>query len=278
MDNRMKTLIEGNSWYRLSRLNGVMRFHWLKKRGFVFWLAVIMLAVQVINLVLARLNVSEYQLTAVSADLALSLLLALICAIDIANKETTFLLRFGTPRVAVWLGNLLAIVLASLAYLLISAVISFGMEFLAALLMNLIPQITLPVWAGEVAAQEYVLTTAAEGLRQLPWQMLWVLEYSCIFYLFGCCLRRKKGLTIGVLVGVPLLLWVLLLLPALQDVFSAVERGAQSELMVMLAKFIRWVDEAGSFIGSNWQWIQGALAFVAMLLSYRCMRGTRQPE
>jgi len=39
-----------------------------------------------------------------------------------------------------------------------------------------------------------------------------------------------------------------------------------------------WLEKVADFTVENWQWVQGAMAFVSLVLSYLVMRGTRQPE
>ena len=108
--------------------------------------------------------------------------------------------------------------------------------------------------------------------------LLWLLEWSCLFYLLGCCLRRSKAITLTVCLVLPLILWLLMLAPVLREVSHAMESGNQGQLMVMAMQLVGWLEKAAMFIEKNWQWIQGGLALVSLPLSYLCMRSTPQPS
>lgn len=277
MENRLAPLVENHGWFTLSRFGGCMRFHRLKKAKLAVGLALLMLAVQALELTLAYFGVTEFRLTAQMPDLPFALTLVFCLAIRTAKQDTTFLLRFGTPRTSVWLSNVLSLLLSGVCYLLLSAVVN---ALVGAAAVALAPQCSDIYVAAQyqLPVGEYLLNLLADMGEVLPWYLLWLAEYTCIFYLLACCLRRWKAATIIVLVGVPALLFTLILLPTMQSVAEALQKGSESELMVMLFRFLGWLEKAAEFTAENWQWIQGGAAFVSLVLSYLVMRGTRQPE
>lgn len=277
MENRLAPLVENHGWFTLSRFGGCMRFHRVKKLKLALGLALLMLAVQALELTLAYFKLTEFHLTAQMPDLPFALALVFCLAIHTAKKDTTFLLRFGTPRTSVWLSNVLSLMFYGMLYLLLSAVVNALVGAAAVALNPLSSGIYVPE-RYQLPVGEYLLALLTDMGEVFPRYLLWLAEYTCIFYLLACCLRRWKAGTIIVLVGIPALLFTLILLPTMQGVAEALQSSDQGELMAMLFRFLGWLEKAADFTAKNWQWIQGGLAFASLVLSYLVMRGTRQPE
>lgn len=275
MENRLASLVENKGWFRLSRFGGAMRYQYLRRRRLLVFLLVVMAAVQIVDLTLAFFGVLQTRVTPVTTDLSLALLLLLCCSFPVAKSETTFLLRFGTPRTAVWLSNIFSLFLTGAAYLVLSAVLNAAFAVPGVLLAEAGKGVSMAV---PMPLGEYLLTGLGSLLRELPMQLLWMLEYAAIFYFVACCLRRWRVPTILVLVGVPALLFSMFLLPAFNEVGNILEGGGQNQLVALVLKLLTWLEKAADFIAKNWQTIQGVTAGVALVLSYLVMRGTRQPE
>ncbi len=277
MENRLAPLVESHNWFTLSRFGGSMRFHWIKNIKLAFGLALLVLAVQVLEMVLAVFGVTDYYLSAQMPDLTFALALVFCCAFRVAKKHTTFLLRFGTPRTSVWLSNVLSLFVTGVCYLLLSCVVNALTGAAAVMLsQNYSSIIIAPRYALPLG--EYMTKLAQDTFAMLPRYLLWLAEYTCIFYLLACCMRRWKAATIIVLVGVPVLFFTLLIMPTLEVVRDAVESGFQGEMMSLMFRFLAWFEKAGAWIGKNWAYVQGGAAVASLLLSYLVMRGTRQPE
>ncbi len=276
MENRLEKVVSGGSWFKLSRFGGAMRYHWLRNKQVVLLVALIVLIVGLLELAFGALGWADCRVLALAADFPFALAVAFFCAFPAAKYETTFLLRFGTPRTSVWLSNVISLVLTGAGYLIASVVVNAVIGCAGLALSGPFAGVVAP--DGLATMGDYLLKGIVQVGGQLPMQLLWLLEYSAIFYLLACCMRRWKVATIAVIVGVPALLFTLLLLPAFNEVANALESGAESQLMVMIIKLLAWLDKAGEFIADNWQWIQGGTAFVCLVLSFFVMRGTRQPE
>lgn len=275
MENRLASVVENKGWFRLSRFGGALRYQWLRRRRLAVFLLAVMAAVQIVDLGLAFLGVLETTVTPVQSDFSVALLLIFCCSFPVAKSETTFLLRFGTPRTSVWLSNLLSLFLTGAVYLVLSALLNAVFAVPGVLLAQAGKNVTMAVPAP---LGEYLLGGLLSALKELPMQLLWILEYAAIFYFVACCLRRWKIPTILVLVGVPALLFTLLLLPAINEASAMLESGGQNELVALMLKFISWLQKVAKFVGENWQTIQGVAGGVTLVLGYLVMRGTRQPE
>ena len=275
MENRLASLVEKKGWLKLSRFGGAMRYQWLRRRRLVVFLLVVMAAVQILDLAMAYLGMLETTVPPVQADFTVALLLIFCCSFPVAKSETTFLLRFGTPRTSVWLSSMLSLFLTGTAYLALSTLLNAVFAVPGVLLAQAGKNVTMAVPAP---LGEYLLNGLLSTLHDLPMQLLWILEYAAIFYFVACCLRRWKVPTILVLVGVPALLFTTLLLPAINEATAMLESGGQNELVTLMLKFVSWMQKAAKFVGENWQTIQGVAGGVTLVLGYLVMRGTRQPE
>ena len=275
MENRLAPFVEKKGWFKLSRFGGAMRYHFLRKRRLVLFLALVMAAALAVDLALAFFGSYTTRIMPVSADLAVALLLIFCCSFPAAKHESTFLMRFGTPRTSVWLSNILSLFLMGTAFLVLSVLINAAGGAAGLLLADASKgiEVTQPV-----TVPEYLLTGLMDALTQLPMQLLWLAEYTAIFYFVACCLRRWRIPTILVLVGVPALLFTTLLLPVFDEVGAALAGGEQNQLVALLLRFMAWLSKAADFIAEHWQTIQGVAAGAALVLGYFVMRGTRQPE
>ena len=116
-----------------------------------------------------------------------------------------------------------------------------------------------------------------ESLEGLPQQLLWLLEWTCLFYLLACCLRRGRGLTLAVVLGVPFGCVMLMLMPFVRETAVILESGTETEILAMGLEWMQWLARVAQFVVEQWQWIQLGAAAVSLPLSYLCMRTTPQP-
>lgn len=270
---------EDMGWAKRSRLLGALRYHraWLGR--LTGWVLMALLLGNVLMLGLGTAGVGEVSISDISASLGTAMAFALCCALIAAGSRTRFLIRFGTPRLSVWLSNVVALLVGMALFLL------------GTLALNALAG--AGVWAlGKALPQRYALVSyheaaptgdallgwlLARGLAALPRQLLWLCEWTAIFYLLGCCLRRNKVVTLAVIIGVPLALATLLLVPAVNETIAALETASEGQIMMMGLKWVQWLSKAARFIAGQWQWIQLGAAVVSLPLSYLCMRGTSQP-
>lgn len=119
--------------------------------------------------------------------------------------------------------------------------------------------------------------TLRESLEGLPQQLLWLLEWTSLFYLLACCLRRRRGLTLAVVLGVPFVCVMLMLMPFVRETAVILESGTETEIMAMGLEWMQWLARVAQFVVEQWQWIQLGAAAVSLPLSYLCMRTTPQP-
>lgn len=280
MQQTLNQPLEPKSWYALARCKGIFRYHFRTLGTIVLWVLAVILGSGLLSLLLPLIFPSaEYGgRSGISADVATTMIVALVCGCIVAGRSTRFLLRFGTTRFSVWLCNLLSILAATVALLLGSLAVSVLLSYLAlpltenatSYLQGIIPQ-RIPYTA------EYLSSTLSASIQMLPTQLLWVAEYVSLFYLLGCCLRRAKGWTLAVLIGLPLSFMMLMIIPAVEETVSIAMQADQSELMAMGLQWMQWLAKGLQFVREQWPTIQLIAAVISLPLSYLCMRGTKQP-
>ena len=119
--------------------------------------------------------------------------------------------------------------------------------------------------------------TLAESLASLPQNLLYVVEWTAIFYFFGTCLRRKPGLTLTVVIGLPLLVLMLTLFPAVRQAADMAQHANDQQMMLLGVRWMKYLMDIVNFVEHQWPLIQLGTAVASLPLSYLCMRGTPQP-
>jgi hypothetical protein len=194
------------------------------------------------------------------------------------TKGTRFLLRFGTSRVSVWLGNVAGLLIGMTALLLGTLLLNILMGGLTLAMANTMPRrYVFEQYFGELSGSELFGNSLLTALRTLPRYILYTMEWTALFYLFACCLRRNRGLTILIVVGVPLMLMILTLIPAVRQAAQIVEDGDERQMMLLGVQWMKYLADAARFIQREWQTIQLSAALISLPLSYLCMRDTPQP-
>lgn len=275
----MQAAFEDMSWIKRSRFMGALRYHCLWLARAILLLLGLLLLSQVFSIVLALTGVGDsFRMPGMGSDPGTTILLSLICGCAIAGKKTRFLIRFGTPRLSVWLSSVIALIVGMALYLVGTLAVSGLTGLLTLALSRLQPdRFFLSSYAFSEQGLALLGRTCQNALGELPKQLLFVAEFSCLFYLLGCCLRKNKGLTLAVVIGVPLALAILLLVPAVNDTINALESGSTGEMTVAALNFVSWLQRTVVFIDREWPTIQLLLALLSLPLSYLCMRSTAQP-
>ena len=271
--------VEHAGWMRRSRFLGAMRYHRAWMGRLIGWGLLVLLAGNAIAIAAALAGAGDLNMAGVSSDFSLTMALLLVCACLAAHSRTRFLLRFGTARFPVWLSNVLALFLGAAAFLLGTLLINLATGGTVLLLSRTMPaRFTLTAYTDALPTGAALLGhTLRESLEGLPQQLLWLLEWTCLFYLLACCLRRGRGLTLAVVLGVPLVCVMLMLMPFVRETTAALESGSDVQVMAMGLEWMQWLAKFARFVTEQWQWIQLGAAAVSLPLSYLCMRTTPQP-
>ncbi len=265
-------------WAQNASLGGVFRYHWKVMGKAIAWVLLIFLAAQIVSLVLPMVFDIQFTFTGVYADLSVTLFAACVFSVIAAHQSTRFLLRFGTPRWSVWLGNLLSLFAGMVAFLLGTLLLSMLAGGLTLGLANVMPRkYVFQQFFGELQGSTLYAQSLWAALANLPTYILYTLEWTCLFYLLGCCLRRNRSLTLFIIIGVPMLLMILTLVPAVRQAATIVHNADERQMLLLGVQWIKVLTDIARFVQNEWQTIQLAAAVISLPLSYLCMRNTQQP-
>mgnify|MGYP001194312719 CR=1 FL=1 len=266
------------NWRQRARLNGIFRYHWKTLSRAVGWALLILLTAQAIAF-LAPLAINvDYTFTGIYADVGMTLMLAFICGITVAHRGTRFLLRFGTSRFSVWLGNVLSLLAAMTAFLLGTLVLNALMGGLTMAMESVRPDhYSFTQVFGDAQGAMLYGSALGSALNALPTSILYTLEWTCLFYLLGCFLRRNRALAITILVGIPMLFTILMLIPAVREAVQVLESASESRMLLLGIQWMKFFRDVLIFIQHEWRTIQLVAAVISLPLSYLFMRETPQP-
>ena len=257
-------------WIKNARVPGVIRYQYKTIARLLAWALLIVLAGQVLTLLLPFLRHDAYLFDGIRGNFEIVFFAAFIVGILTAGRSSRFLLRFGTPRTSVWLGSELGLIFGMVGLLLATFVLNMG---IAALLFPL----------SSLAPQQYSMnaslfqTALSHGLGDLPELLLYTLEWTCIFYLYGCMLRRFRVLTISISIGIPLMFVILMLIPTVRDVLSVARGENQGQMLQKGLEWLLWLRDFLHFVDEHWDSIQLTAGIASIPLSYLVMRSTKQP-
>lgn len=265
-------------FFRNARFGGVLRYHYKTLGKTILLVLAILLGSQLLSLAFPLVTGNPYPYMGVFADLSVTMIVALVCACVVAGRSTRFLLRFGTSRLSVWMGNLIGLWAGMAALMLGTLLLSMLLGGLVLLLASALPQsfAIKPLFA-DMGGAALFRRTLAESLASLPQNLLYVVEWTAIFYLFGTCLRRKPGLTLTVVIGLPLLVLMLTLFPAVRQAADMAQHANDQQMMLLGVRWMKYLMDIVNFVEHQWPLIQLGTAVASLPLSYLCMRGTPQP-
>ncbi len=257
-------------WIRASRLSGVLRYHQKSVGRLVGWALLIVLGVQILSLLTPYVTGNPYPFDGIRANFEIVFFAAFITAVLTAGRSTRFLLRFGTSRTSVWLGNVLGLLAGMIGLLLATFLLNMLIAALLFPLSSLFP-------AGYAMNAALYQSELAAGLNRLPALMLYTLEWTSIFYLYGCLLRRFRALVISFSIAVPLLFVILMLIPAVREALRVVNGENQGQMMLLGFKWLQILQDVMRFIEEHWDALQLTAGVASLPASYLIMRGTKQP-
>ncbi len=257
-------------WVRNSRLSGVLRYQYRTISRLVVWTLLVVLAVKLLALLTPSVIGDPYPFDGIRADFAVVFFAAFVIGILTAGRGSRFLLRFGTARTPVWLGNVLVLLLGMAALLLGTFLLNMLIGAALFPLSSLSPQ----GFSMDAALYGRELQS---GLKDLPQLILYALEWTSIFYLYGCMLRRFRVLTISLSIGIPAVFILLMLIPAVREAIAVVNGQNQGQIMVLGLRWIQILQDILRFVAEHWDSVQLTAGIVSLPLSYLIMRGTKQP-
>ena len=84
-------------------------------------------------------------------------------------------------------------------------------------------------------------------------------------------------LTLAVIIGIPMLILTLTLIPAVRQAAEVVSQADDRQVVLLSMQWMKIGLDFLRFVEQQWPIIQLVSAIVSLPLSYLCMRGTQQP-
>lgn len=264
------------SFFRKSRLPGILRYMSLRGVKTCLFLFFILFAIGLISAVLPFVSSSaNLRLYQIGLNEGMNMFVLMICMIGVAKTDTRYLVIQGTTRWAVWLGCLWKLVLMSL-------VLTLGGGLLNALWGYTVLQL------GSVFPDKFLYAGGQDAfLLELEWTLTRILpalanclQYGMIYYLFGCFYRRWKVFTLCIVIGLPLLLFIFSFMPLSQYLFETVEQmqdGNTANVIVAIPQWMAIIAKITRFVVDEWPTVLLCGALTALPASYLVMAGTKQP-
>ena len=257
-------------WIRASRLSGVFRYQYKSIGKLVAWTLLIVFVFKALALLTPYVIGDPYPFDGIRADFAVVFFAAFVIGILTAGRGSRFLLRFGTARTSVWLGNVLVLLVGMAALLAGTFIMNMLIGAILFPLSSLTPQgfsMNAALFGSELQ----------NGLQDLPELLLYTLEWTAIFYLYGCIYRRFRAFTITMSVGIPAVFILLMLLPAVREGLAVINGEDQGQILLLGMKWLQILNDILRFVEEHWDAVQLTAGAVSLPLSYLIMRGTKQP-
>lgn len=271
-------MAEKGSFYRSSRMKGALRYHLVRLDKLTLGLLALILLSDVIGLIIGLTGLYSCEGTGISPDWVITMLLMLVLSCMLAKSGFTFLCRFGTSRFTIWLSQIASLALCMIAFALGTLLLSLANNYTILALSRHNEHFSIACgYDFAFLPEAYLAQSLRQTMEDFPRLLLDCLEVLCLMYLFACCLRRNKWVTLAVVILGPLLLWVLTLAPMFRQVADLVQNGSESEIFIQGLQWVSWLQKAWNFFTEHWRLVQGLAALVSLPLSYLCVRSTPQP-
>lgn len=267
---------------RQSRFEGTARYLWAKGWKLLLPGAVAIFVMELLIYLMPALGLGTAE-QGVSTVFWYVSVCALILMYRAANVDARFLITRLTPRPSVYAGVVLEILTFTALGVLLAAAVTLAETGLVAALSGLAPgRYSVSMW--DLLGQARATATGEVAGFLVPYTgrfFLSTVEYCCFYYLYFCLLRRWKVQTLAVTIGVPVLMVVLVVVPAVNGFFDQIASMSEQELwqsMPVLMNLLRFMEEAVRFMIERWPVIRAVAAVACLALSYPVMAGTPQPK
>lgn len=285
------------STLKASRLGGVIRYFSQKTLISCATLAICALIATLISYAFVLFSVSRG--SAVFASTGMSFLFScngvvmIVLCVYAAFSETRYLAIAPTPRYVIYIGILWKIVLFAVISSAVAALHTM-LDVLIAQGMNNagIADIAINVYDfelyDEIASGGSIVHAATSfgevaqmATRKALRSALSMIEWSGVWYLYICLLRRWKVPTLLVTIGTPILLVMLLVMPMLTGWMDRIASMSEAEIMQampLLYDLARTAEKVITFLVEKWPAVRAVIGVGCYALAYPVMRSTPQPN
>lgn len=284
--------MEQASMLKASRLQGAMRYFTRKSLVACLEITAVVLAMSLVSIAINIFAHVGGNVNSLSSLFSANGLVAIVLCAYAAFSESRYLALTPMPRFSIYLGIICKMAVFAVASSLCAALHSIIEAALSQAVTNAgLAQITLEVFefdiygvltdAGDMRVAKTVGEVASMALGAVPDAAISLLTMSGGWYLYMCLLRRWKAATLAVTIGGPILLFTMILVPAMTgwlDTLVAMSEAEMMQTMPALYKMIQSLIDILRWIRDEWPFIRAISGLVCWLLAYPVMRGTPQPN
>lgn len=275
----MQQTIDNRSWWQSARCPGLLRYHVRTTGRDILIVLAAYIGVSIVSLIFPFIFGQRYVSNGISGSDGWAGIVQLVMAITVAGSRTRFALRFGTPRLSVWLCNMISLFALVLGFQLATKLINILIALAVCGLSGAYPALFsfAAYYQDGLTGMALFNESLSELLKNIPMSALELLAWTGIFYLLGCCLRKHKLITLLIVIGIPALLMILMVVPAINQGVSAYQSGDQGVVMKMLLELYQLIVNVGRWVYDNYVLIEMLAGVACLPLSYLVMRTTKQP-
>ncbi|MDR2656696.1 MAG: hypothetical protein LBB86_02575 [Oscillospiraceae bacterium] len=263
----------------LDGFGGILTYERRSTRGGVLLLAALLTALLAATLIIPALLPGNMLNYAGISDGGVLPLFMIVTMMRAARKDTTFLLARPVSRRGVWLGLMTCLILLTLTLAALRTVFALvGYS------------IVLPLSRSYPDTYRFALETEWNAWKPFtPNQTLpefWkgikdIVSAGLFAYCYGCLLERWKGWTIGLSIGLPVLGFVLFVLPVvyafMTDVNLVID-GGQASAFAAIPLLQKWIDTISAirdWVSRYWDLLFWSGAALCVPASFFVMRTSR---
>ena len=285
------------STLKASRLGGVIRYFTQKTLVMCGMLALGALIATLLSYAVILFSASQGDAVFASPGMSFlfscnGVVLIVLCAYAVFS-ETRYLAIAPTPRYVIYIGILWKIVLFAVVSSAVAALHTMLDVFIAQGINNAgIANIAINVYDfdlyDEIASGGSIVhaaTSFGEAAKMATGKalrsVLSMIEWSGVWYLYICLLRRWKAATLLVTIGTPILMVMLLVMPVLTGWMDRIASMSEAEIMQampLLYDLANTAKKVITFLVEKWPAVRAVIGVSCYALAYPVMRSTPQPN
>ncbi|MDR1263687.1 MAG: hypothetical protein LBK46_09405 [Oscillospiraceae bacterium] len=263
----------------LDGFGGIVTYEHRSTRGGVLLLAALMAVILAAMLIVPALFPSNSLSYSGISDSGVFPLFMIVTMMRAARKDTTFFLARPVSRRGVWLGLMACLIMLTLTLAALRTILALVGYSIVLPLTRSHPGIYS--FAPEAEWNAWKQFTPNQTLPELWKGIKDIVSAGLFAYCYGCLLERWKGWTIGLSIGLPVLGFVIFVVPVLYafmtDVNMVVD-GGQASAFAAIPLLQKWIDMVGAirdWLRRYWDWLFWSGAALCVPVSFFVMRMSR---
>lgn len=272
----------GEFFGAFNEVGGILEYERRATRRGVYLLIALMACILAAIIVLPSLGLGSVQSYSGVSDSGIFPVFMVVVMMRAARRDTTFLIARPMARGSVWLGLIAHMVMLSI----ILAALRVAFELIGYSIVLPLTR-SKPNVYGFAPESEWAALAPFTPNQSLPtfWRGIKdIVSAGILAYCYGCLLSRWKSWTIGISIGLPVLGFVVFVLPVFiaftGDFKRVVDSGGQSSMatasaMLLVMKWVDIIQGIMDWIEKYFDWLFWGAAALAVPASWLTMRTAR---